>query len=318
MIVNLLIWLVVVAVAVFFGWLVTRAWRAKNAIMKWGGLVLSGLLTLVFALVAVVSARGLIRVYLPYGNPAPDIQVAGTPEQIARGQHLAGSFCASCHSATGELPLTGGVNIFADIPLPVGVANSANLTPAGPLAGFTDGEIMRVLREGVDKNRHPLLVMGSVNVRYMSDDDLQAVIAFLRSQPAVENAVPEPLDQPNFLAAILSGAGMFPPPLPPVAGPIVAPPRGETAAYGEYNLSFQDCRGCHGEDLHGGKQGQLLPVGPNLVVVKSWSRDQFISTLRNGVDPDGHQLSEQMPWKQIGTLDDTELGSIYEYLKSIP
>lgn len=103
---------------------------------------------------------------------------------------------------------------------------SANLTPAGRLADYTDGEIMRVLREGVDKDRRPLIMMGIVRVRHMSDEDLEAVIAYLRSQPAVENDVPLPLDQPTFLAAIMGGAGLLPPPQPPVQGPIVAPPRG--------------------------------------------------------------------------------------------
>jgi mono/diheme cytochrome c family protein len=315
---NILFWLILLAVSVLFGWLVTRAWRAKNPVMKWGGVVLGGLLTLVAALVVIISARGLVRLYLPRGNPAPDIQVAGTPEQIARGEHLAASFCVSCHSATGDFPLTGGVNLLADIPLPLGVAMSANLTPAGRLAGYTDGEIMRVLREGVDKDGHPLLMMSIVRVRNMSDEDLQAVIAFLRSQPAAGNAIPLPLDQPNFLAAIMGGAGMVPPPEPPVQGPIVAPPRGETVEYGEYNISFQDCTVCHGADLRGGVKGQLPPIGPNLALVKGWTREQFITTLRTGVDPSGHELSAAMPWRDIGKLDDVELGAIYKYLASLP
>jgi mono/diheme cytochrome c family protein len=318
MFLNILIWLIILAVAVLFGWLVTRAWRVKNPVVKWSGVVLGSLLTLVASLVVIVSGRGLIRLYLPHGNPAPDIQVAGTPEQIARGEHLAASFCASCHSATGELPLTGGVNILADIPAPLGVAMSANLTPAGRLADYTDGEIMRVLREGVDKDRQPLLFMSIVRVRNMSDEDLQAVIAFLRSQPAAGGVIPLPLDQPNFLAAIMGGVGMLPPPEPPVQGPIVAPPAGETVEFGKYNVSFQDCTVCHGADLHGGVEGQLPPVGPDLALVKGWTREQFITTLRTGVDPSGHELSAAMPWRDLGKLDDVELGAIHKYLSSLP
>jgi mono/diheme cytochrome c family protein len=318
MIGNLIIWLIFILLAIGFAWLAIRAWRAKSPLTKWGGVVLGGLLALVTALVAVIAVPGLIRLYLPRGNPAPDLQVAGTPEQVARGQHLAASFCASCHSATGELPLTGGLDLFSDIPIPLGSAWSANLTPAGRLADYTDGEIFRLLREGVDKDRRPLIMMGVVRVRNMSDEDLHAVIAFLRSQPAVENDVPMPLDQPNFLAAVMGGAGMLPPAQPPVQGPIVAPPAAETAEFGEYNVSFQDCRDCHGEDLRGGVEGQLPPIGPDLAIVKGWTRDEFIATLRTGVDPSGHQLSEAMPWRQIGLLDDVELGAIYLYLKSLP
>ncbi len=279
--------------------------------------MLGGLLTLITGLVVVLSAIGLVRLYWPHGNPAPALTVAGTPEQVARGAHLAASFCASCHSANGELPLTGGVDLFADIPVPLGSAFSANLTPAGRLANYTDGEIFRVLREGVDNKGNPLIMMGIVRVRHMSDDDIHAVIAFLRSQPAVANDVPLPLDQPNFLTAIMGGAGMLPAMQPPVQGPIVAPPAAETVAFGEYNISFQDCRDCHGADLHGGVAGQLPPIGPDLAVVKGWTREQFLTTLRTGLDPSGHQLTDAMPWRQIGLLDDTELGAIFLYLQSL-
>ena len=47
-------------------------------------------------------------------------------------------------------------------------------------------------------------------------------------------------------------------------------------------------------------------------------REQFITTLRTGVDPDGHQLSDAMPWREIGNLDDDELAAIHLYLKSLP
>ncbi len=315
---NVVIWIVVLLVTVGLGWLVTRAWKAGNPILKWVGVILGSLLTLVFAAVTVLSGSGLARLYIGRGGPAPDLQVEGTPEQIARGEHLAGSFCASCHSPTGDLPLVGGVNIFADIPLPIGSATSANLTPTGRLPEYTDGEIFRVLREGVDKDGRPLVVMGVVRVRHMSDEDLHSIIAFLRSQEPAGSPVPLPLDQPNFLAGVLSGAGMLPPPQPPVQGPIVAPPRGETAEFGEYNVSFQDCRDCHGADLRGGTEGQLTPVGPDLAVTKGWTREQFIETLRTGVDPSGHELSEAMPWRQIGRLDDDELAAIHLYLQSLP
>ena len=50
---NILIWLVIVAAAVLFGWLTFRAWRAKNKAVKWGGFIVSGLPMIVLALVSV-------------------------------------------------------------------------------------------------------------------------------------------------------------------------------------------------------------------------------------------------------------------------
>jgi mono/diheme cytochrome c family protein len=53
-------------------------------------------------------------------------------------------------------------------------------------------------------------------------------------------------------------------------------------------------------------------------VVKGWTQEQFITTLRTGVDPSGHTLSAQMPWKAVGRLDDEELAAAYAYLTSLP
>jgi mono/diheme cytochrome c family protein len=279
---------------------------------------LSGLLTLALAVVSVVTLLGLIKLYAPKNIPVPDVKVAGTPEQIQRGQHLANAFCVECHSTNRELPLSGGNDMGKEIPIPLGSFVPPNLTPGGELKDWSDGEILRVLRSGVDEKGRPLMLMSNVNVRHMSDADLAAVIAFLRSQPAVENKTQDPPDQPTFLAAIMGGAGMLPQPEAPVAGSISAPPAGPTAEYGEYMIGFQDCRDCHGEDLTGGTPGQLAPVGPNLRLVKGWTAEQFITTLRTGVDPSGHQLKETMPWKTVSRLDDVELTAMHAYLASLP
>jgi len=320
MIGNLLIWLVLVVVTVALGWLIRRAWGAKNAVLKWGGVILSGLLTLVLALVSVLAAIGLYQLYVPRGSPVEEIQVAGTPEQIARGEHLARIECVGCHTTNGELPLSGGLDVGADLPIPLGSFVSINLTPGGPLKGWSDGEIMRVLREGVDRDGRPLIIMSALTVRYFSEEDKQAIIAFLRSQPSVVTETPNPPDRPTLLAALLVGAGQikFQPPL---AGPVTAPPKGATAEYGEYIVGWRDCRACHGEDLSGGTGGQagLAPIGPNLRVVQGWTLDQFVTTIRTGVDPSGHALdNDQMPWKTIGLLDDDELGAVYAYLQGLP
>jgi mono/diheme cytochrome c family protein len=97
----------------------------------------------------------------------------------------------------------------------------------------------------------------------------------------------------------------------------VAPPLGATADYGEYIVSYAGCRDCHGANLSGGGGG-LTPAGPNLGVVTGWTQDQFITTMRTGVDPGGHALDpRQMPWESVGKLDDVELVALYEYLRSL-
>ena len=265
-----------------------------------------------------VALVGLVKLYAPRNAPVRDLKAAGTPEQVKRGQYLADSFCTGCHSVNGELPLTGGVDLGKDIPLPLGSFVSVNFTTAGPLKDWSDGEIFRALRNGMDRDGRWLLGMSNVRVRHMSDEDLQAVIAYLRSQPAVVNETQHPPDQPTFLAALMLGAGMLPEGQPPITGVITAPPKGPTVDYGEYILSYQDCRDCHGENLAGGTEGQLAPVGPSLRVVKGWTQGQFITALRTGIDPGGHLLSDQMPWKALGRMDDEDLAAMYLYLTKVP
>jgi mono/diheme cytochrome c family protein len=316
---NIVIWLVIVVVAMALGWLAVRAWRAKNKVVKWGGFVVSGLLTLIVVFVGVLMLIGLVKFYAPRSAPVPDLNVAGTPEQIARGEHLANSFCASCHSTTNELPLTGGVDLGKDFPMPLGSFVSVNLTPAGPLKEWSDGEIFRALRNGLDRNGQVLTVMSGARGRHLSDEDVQAVIAYLRSQPATANETQLPPDQPNALALILTGAGMIPEGEPPITQTLNLPTKGATAEFGAYILSYQDCVVCHGTNLTGGTPGQLAPIGPSLVAIKGWTKEQFITTLRTGVDPNGHALNGKlMPWQNIGRMDDEELAAVYAYITGLP
>jgi mono/diheme cytochrome c family protein len=184
------------------------------------------------------------------------------------------------------------------------------------LKDWTDGEIFRAIRDGVDKDGRKLVVMPSIRVRYMSDEDALAMIAFLRSQEPVENETPMPPDRPNLLALILAGANAIPE-QPRVTAPIIAPEKAPTVEYGQFMTTFLDCKDCHGDDLSGGTS-QFNPNGPSLRVVKGWTQEQFITTLRTGEDPSGHELQPPMPWKASGRLDDVELAALYNYLVSLP
>lgn len=319
MVINIFFLLVMMAVSVLFGWLTRRAWKSGNTFSKWVGSIISGLLSVLIGLLSIATIVGLIKVNAPRTAPVPDLKVAGTSEQIERGEHIADTFCTSCHSVSKELPLTGGVDLGKDIPIPVGSFISSNLTPAGPLKDWSDGEIFRAIRNGVDHDGRGLFVMSNIRGRNLSDEDLLALIAYLRSQPAVTTEIVDPPDQPSLLGFIMFGIGMLPSGQPPITDVITAPSKGPTAEYGEYILSYQDCRDCHGENLLGGVEGQLTPFGPNLKVVKTWTQEQFITTLRTGVDPRNHALDPAiMPWKSIGRMDDEELTAIYLYLLDLP
>jgi len=121
-----------------------------------------------------------------------------------------------------------------------------------------------------------------------------------------------------MLGVLMLGAGMPPSGKPVITGNITAPPKGPTFAFGEYILSYQDCRECHGRHLTGGVPGQIGPLGPDLNLVKQWNLAEFIATMRTGIDPNGQELSKQMPWRPLGRMDDEQLAAVYEYLIHLP
>ena len=84
------------------------------------------------------------------------------------------------------------------------------------------------------------------NAGKLSDGDTEALIAYLRTQSAAGKQTVNPPDTLNLLGAIMLGAGMLPRGKPVFTSVITAPPKGPTEQYGEYIMSYQDCRESHG------------------------------------------------------------------------
>src|SRR5690349_15023229 len=158
--------------------------------LKWTGLIL----LFIIAGLAITTA---LRQNLHYDAPYPEITASTDTAVIARGKHLVigPAHCIDCHSTQnsdsllklGKEPvLSGGVR-FA---LPVGNIFSKNITSDAEtgIGKYSDPEIARALRYGV----HP---DGSVVYDFMpfhntSDEDLTAIISYLRTQKAVSHKVP--------------------------------------------------------------------------------------------------------------------------------
>jgi cytochrome c553 len=194
-----------ITIAELLAWSTLRAWRAKNNFLKWGGAGLAALLSAAVTLASTIMIVGLFKLHAR-SAPIPDLKVAGTPEQIRRGQAISNGFCSACHSITGTL--TGGLNIGEDFPVPIGSFVSSNLTPAGQLSRWSDGDIFRAIRNSVDRDGRWLMIMSYTNAGKLSDDDMRAVIAYIRSVPAAGQQTRNPPDQLNLLGLLMLGAGM--------------------------------------------------------------------------------------------------------------
>lgn len=124
--------LIVLVLLLVFGFLATRAWRARNVVVRWVGGIITSLLTLLFLLVLVVALIGFYKLNVAQAAPPSNVKVQGTPEQIARGEKLA-NLCVGCHSTANRLPLDGAPANFLEKGPPAGVIQPPNLTPAGPI-----------------------------------------------------------------------------------------------------------------------------------------------------------------------------------------
>jgi mono/diheme cytochrome c family protein len=310
MLVNILLILILIAVLAFFAWLAGKARRSKRALLRWPGVFLSGLLAVVLGLVAVILVIGMVKLYTPRAFPVANLQVDGTPERIARGAYLASMVCVDCHTTNKNLPLSGGGNLSDTAGLPLGSIYAANLTPAGELREWTDGEIVRAIREGTHKNGRPLL-MPVATFKHLSDEDVHALVAYLRSQPAMKNDTPQ--TNASILTVFFLGVNLLNIEAEPVAN-VSAPLKEASSTYGEYVLNTMGCKDCHGADLQGGKPP--LPQGPHLGAVQGWTQEQFVAAMRTGATPSGRVMSAEMPWNVFRRMEDVELAALYAYLQN--
>ncbi|TAH53693.1 MAG: c-type cytochrome [Chloroflexota bacterium] len=308
---------IVLLLAVAFGYLVKRAWGSKNKILKWVGVIGAGLLTLVFAAAFIGALVGTMRLNQNFNasNPVSNVTIQATPEQLAFGAKYA-KFCAGCHSGNQQLPLSGN-NFGAEIPIPFGTLYAPNLTPAGNIKDWTDGEVIRAIREGVHKSGRALIIMPSNEFHALSDEDVQGLVAYLRSQPAVEPNTPP--TSMNVIGALLLGATGGLTRQPAITQPAPKPAVAVNAEYGKYVSEILVCRACHGEKLTGGAGFDGSPA-PNLTeVIPQWTEEQFLTAFRTGALPGGAMLDNaKMPYKEFSEFaTDTDLKALYLYLHGL-
>jgi len=304
----------VLALAALFAWAGARSWHIRHRLLRLSAVVCSALLCLACGSAGVLGTVGLFKLHARRAL-VPEVRVAGTPEQIRRGGMIAASFCGGCHERNDAL--IGGYDLGNYLSVPLGRFITSNLTPAGELGRWSDGEIFRAIRNSIGRDGDWLIIMSLTSSGNLSDEDIQSLIAYLRQLPTAGRATPHAPDRLNPLGLMMLGAGVLDG-KPVLSGVLTAPPRGPNSRYGEYLLSYQDCRGCHGATLAGSVPGGRAALGPALDRVRSWKREEFIATMRTGVDPQGHELTSAMPWRPLGMMDDEALSAIYEYLAHLP
>ena len=292
-------------------WLLRSARRASHKGLRIGGTLLAGVLTVVAAAVIGIVVRGYWLLNRSHDNPVPQLRIAATPELVARGARFQ-PYCGGCHAPEGSV-LPVGNDFMGDDAPPVGTFLAPNLTPVH-LSDWSDGELVRAIREGIHRDGRALLIMPSKELHALTDRDVQAIVAWLRSLPPAGD--PTPRNRLNVLGAALINVAPLQQNQPPVTEPVLEPLPGPTAEYGQY-LAGMTCAICHGPDLRG-DAGQQAPALTHVPVV--WSESQFIEFMRSGVRPGGAPVdAEAMPWELISQFmsDDDDLRAVYAHIASL-
>lgn len=290
-------------------------------VLKWIGIGLGSLVGLLLVAGIVLYFVGNARLNKTYDFPPSNLTIPTDEASIAYGKHRAEALCMGCHGKD-----LGGVNDWFNAP-PIGRIDSANLTSGNGGIGdeFTTDDYVRAIRHGIDREGKPIFMTAVVSTAHLSDEDLAAIIAYVKSVPPVDRQINERQFTP--LAKIMLAAGLLGQlPVESVSHDlnVTAPAAGASAEYGEYLVKTNDCHVCHGPELNGGPYPDptIKKISPNLTPggeLGFWTEEQFINTIRTGTTPGGHKLDPKfMPWDYYQNFYDDELKAIWLYLQSLP
>jgi cytochrome c553 len=247
---------------------------------------------------------------------------------------------ANCYQCHGDTTQFAAAQAGADVPMsggftwviPPGSIHARNITsdPETGIGSFKDAAIARALRNGVGSDGRALLPF--MEMQGLSDEDLVAVVAYLKSQQPVHNPVPD--HEYNLLGKIVKATVLANPVGPRVTPPAVTP-HGPTVENGKYIVeSVALCGACHTQrDMATGAFTGQMYAGSNrfedeMMPGRTWhppnitsggrlanlTEDQFIARFRAGRAIPG----SPMPWQAFQKLDEDDLRAIYRFLKTVP
>lgn len=303
-----------------------------------------------WTLAVLVVIFGSTLLYLKFALPnidaAPEMKVEITPERVARGEYLANhvTVCIDCHSQRDWSRFSGppkegtlgmGGDLFDQKFGFPGAYYAKNITPAG-ISHYTDGELFRVITTGVDKNGKALFpVMPFHYYGQMDIEDVESIIAYIRTLKPIENPVPpSKSDFPmNFIINTIPHKASF----------TKRPDKSDVVNYGKYLTNAASCVECHtkfekgsliaGTEFGGGREfkfpdGSVLTsanISPDPETgIGGWDEQTFVSLFRAHADSATlttklrpGDFNSIMPWTMYGKMNEEDLKAIFAYLKTV-
>lgn len=197
-----------------------------------------------------------------------------------------------------------------------GVLWTSNLTRAVP--GYTDGQLEAAISGGVRPDGSALWGMPSHLFNRLSEDDMSAIIAFLRSRPPAGPIHPRPSFGVEGKAEIAAGTFKSAPTEIADADMTLPPDMGNDFALGRY-LVRATCAECHGLDLRGGTPHPGATARPDLRMVTAYDAAQFDRLLRTGVAIGDREvgLMSEVSRGRFSHFTEQELQAVHAYLQKV-
>ena len=282
---------------------------------------LAGLVVVVAAAAGSISRLAERKLHRIVELPPLQVTFAPVDGQLEHGEYLYKTRgCMECHGADGA------GHVVIDDKDSGFFARAPNITggAASPARSYTDADWVRTVRHGIKPSGEPLLIMPSDDYAHMTDADVGAIVAYVRSLPPAgtgggEFSIPFPIKAAYLFGAIKDAAEKIDHSAPPPAA--VAD---DLLARGHYIA--QSCTGCHGPQFSGGKipgtppswpPAANLTSAPDSAMAHYTSVEQFKSMLRTGKRADGSAISDVMPFKSLAYMNDGELDALFAFLKTV-
>lgn len=258
---------------------------------------------------------------------------ASAESRVERGRYLVQSIvaCGNCHTPQGPQGPIAGKTLAGGLVVEDGppyTAISANITPdrATGIGRWTDAQIAKAIREGRRPDGSLIGPPMPIDLyRDISDADVAAIVAYLRTVKPVRNKVAK---------------STYRIPLPPNYGPPVGKvpdvPRSDKVAYGRYLAGpLGHCIVCHsgpkdngepdienklgtGGMVFPGPWGQSVAANITPTGLAKYTDAQIKTIVTTGVRPDGSRLKPPMGVPYYARMSPADLDALVAWLRTLP
>lgn len=253
--------------------------------------------------------------------------------QLQRGKYLmeAVAACGNCHTPQGPKGPVAEKALAGGLPFEEGAFKvyASNITPHKKtgIGRWTDAQLITAIREGRRPNGTLIApVMPFEVYRGLSDTDVKAIVAYLRTVKPVKNAVPK-AEMRNL---------KLPPAYGPPVGVVPDVPRSDTGAYGAYIAGpLAHCTVCHSTPVPGGGPdlknqlgagGMKFPgpwgesVATNITPsnLARYSDAELKRVITTGMRPDGSRLKPPMGVSYYAKMSEADQDALVAYLRQLP